>query len=115
MSRFATPPGIPRIPSSGPPASRSLDRIVRVYDRAIAACERVDAPAARETLSLLRAALELDTPAARGFDALYAWCEEAISEGDFVGPERCLRSLRDAWCRAVEPDAIFPRTDLPPS
>ncbi|MES2523572.1 MAG: hypothetical protein V4617_12785 [Gemmatimonadota bacterium] len=113
MSRFATPLASARIPSADAPAARSLERIVRAYDRAIGACERIDAREARETLALLRAALELDTPAARSFDALYAWCEEAISEKDFVGPARCLRSLRDAWCRAVEPDAIFPRNDLP--
>lgn len=92
-----------------------LGRIVRAYDRAIRACESFDEVSARRAIHLLRAALDLDTPAARSFDALYAWCETTVTAHDFVGPARCLRSLRMAWCRAEQPRAVSPRADLPVS
>ncbi|MBL0170132.1 MAG: hypothetical protein IPP90_05265 [Gemmatimonadaceae bacterium] len=98
-----------------PPALDPLGRIVRAYDRAIRACESFDHTAAREAIGLLRAALELDSPASRGFDALYAWCEEAVDGRDFVGPARTLRSLREAWWLAARPSPIAPRPDWPVS
>jgi hypothetical protein len=115
MSRYATPLASRRIVPDEQGAVRPIDRIVRAYDRAIGECERFDARGAHEALALLRAALELDSPAARSFDALYQWCDDEIGEREFMGPARCLRSLRDAWCRAVAPAGIFPRSDLPVS
>lgn len=104
-------PGIGFAPASIDP----LGRIVRAYDRAILACEAFDAARARTAIGLLRAALELDSPASRSFDALYAWCEESIDGRDFIGPARTLRALRDAWCQAGQPPAITPRSELPVS
>ncbi len=98
-----------------PPSLDPLGRIVRAYDRAILACESFDHTAARESIGLLRAALELDTPAARGFDSLYAWCESAVDARDFVGPARTLRALRDAWCQAGEPAPIVTPAGRPVS
>ncbi len=92
-----------------------LSRIVRAYDRAIVACEAFDRTTARSAIALLRAALELDSPASRSFDALYAWCEEAIDAHDFMGPARTLRALREAWCQASQPAPITPRPELPVS
>ena len=94
------------------PALDPLGRIIRAYDRAIRACERFDHRAARESIGLLRAALDLDGPAARSFDALYAWCEDAVDGQDFVGPARTLRALRAAWCQANQ-TTIEPRRDIP--
>ena len=62
---------------------------------------------------LARKALELDTAEARSFDSLYAWCEATVDRRDFIGPARCLRSLRHAWCRASEPRSITLRSDRP--
>lgn len=93
-----------------------LARLVRAYDRAIRACEAFDAPAARDAIAVLRSALELDSNASRSFDALYAWCEDAVDQHDFVAAAQCLRTLRDAWRRAVQPNArqAFPLfADLP--
>jgi len=90
-----------------------LRRILRAYDRAIDACESFDTPASQHAISLLRRALELDTPEARSFDALYAWCESTVAQRDFVGAARCLRSLRAAWVNASTPRRISTRTDVP--
>ncbi len=90
-----------------------LGRILRAYDRAIFACESFNETTARHSIRLLRSALDLDTPAARSFDALYAWCETTVIARDFVGPARCLRALRAAWCRAEQPHGLSPRADLP--
>lgn len=102
-----------------PPALDPLGRIVRAYDRAIRACETFDYTASREAIGLLRAALEIDGPVARSFDALYAWCEEAIDGHDYVGPARTLRALRDAWCQATQasaqPAPIVTRPEWPVS
>ena len=95
------------------PTTDPLGRIVRAYDRAISACEAFQPTAARNAIAVLRGAMELDTPEARSFDALYAWCDKAVLQRDFVGPARCLRSLRAAWCRAEQPRALLPRADLP--
>jgi hypothetical protein len=92
-----------------------LGRIVRAYDRAIRACESFDRAAACAAIRVLRSALELDGPAARGFDALYAWCEEAVERRDFIGPARTLRALREAWCQAGQPTPISPRKEWPVS
>jgi hypothetical protein len=121
LPEFLTMPAIPTPSSSvpaiafAPPTLDPLGRIVRAYDRAIRACESFDHAAARETIGLLRAALELDGPAARSFDALYAWCEEAVDGRDFVGPARTLRALREAWCQAGEPAPIVTRKEWPVS
>lgn len=94
-------------------ANDPLVQVVRTYDRAIAACEAFDRGEASRHLRVLRAALDLDCPASRGFDALYAWCEKSLTAFDYIGPARCLRSLRSAWCRAVAPPPIVTRRDLP--
>lgn len=111
---FPTPSASQPIIAYVPPSLDPLGRIVRAYDKAIRACESFDHAAARSSIGLLRAALELDSPAARSFDALYAWCEDAVDDRDFVGPARTLRALRDAWCQVGEP-TITPRADLPVS
>jgi len=95
------------------PIAEPLGRILRAYDRAIGACESFHPIAARNAIAVLRSGLELDTPEARSFDALYAWCDRAVVQRDFVGPARCLRSLRAAWCRADQPRVLMPRADLP--
>ena len=80
-----------------------LSCLVRAYDRAIRACEAFDHDGARDAISVLRCALELDSPASASFDALYAWCEDSVDCHDFVGAAQCLRALRDAWRRAAKP------------
>lgn len=93
-----------------------LARLIRAYDRAIRACEAFDAAGARDAIAVLRSALDLDSSASRSFDALYAWCEDAVEGRDFVAAAQCLRTLRDAWRRAVQPvaQATFPQyADLP--
>ena len=82
-----------------------LSLLVRAYDRAIRACEAFDHAGARDTISVLRSALELASAASRSFDAVYAWCEEPVDQQDFVGAAQCLRSLREAWRRATQPTA----------
>jgi len=79
-----------------------LALLVRVYDRAIRACEAFDEAGARQAITLLRDALDLDSPASRSFDSLYAWCEESVDGHDFVSAAQCLRTLRDAWRRASQ-------------
>ena len=91
-----------------PQAAASLACLVRAYDRAIDACESFDRDGARCALSLLRSTLELDSPASKSFDALYAWCEESVDQRDFIGASQCLRSLRAAWHRATQPASPFP-------
>lgn len=98
------------------PSPDPLNRLVRAYDRAIRACEAFDQAASREAIGILRSALELDSSASRSFDALYAWCEEAVDGHDYLSAAQCLRTLRDAWRRATQPDAPPPipvRRDLP--
>jgi len=90
-----------------------LHAILRAHDRAIHACEAFDHATARQALGLLRHALELDTAEARSFDSLYARCESAVDQRDFVGPARRLRTLREAWSRAGEPRPLVTRTDRP--
>ena len=115
MPAFPTPSASQPIVAYAPPTIDPLGRIVQAYDRAITACESFDHRAARSAIGLLRAALELDSPAARSFDALYKWCEEAIEGHDFMGPARTLRALREAWCQVSEPRPITPRPELPVS
>jgi hypothetical protein len=86
------------------PSSDPLARLVRAYDRAIRACEAFDQAGAREAISVLRCALDLDSSASRSFDALYAWCEESVDGHDFVAAAQCLRTLRDAWRKAMQPE-----------
>lgn len=95
------------------PTANPLGRILQAYDRAIGACESFHQIAARHAVGVLRSALVLDTPAARSFDALYAWCDQAVLQHDFVGAAHCLRSLRAAWCRTAQPRVLTPRSDLP--
>lgn len=115
MPAFPTPAASFPALSLDRPYVDPLERILRAYDRAIHACESFDHAASRSAISTLRLALELDTPEARSFDSLYAWCETTVDKRDFVGPARCLRSLRDAWCRASEPRPFTPRADRPVS
>ena len=88
---------------------------MRAYDRAIRACESFNRAEARAAIGVLRSALDLDGPAARGFDALYAHCEASVDGFDFIGPARTLRTLRDAWCQAGRPAPIAPRKERPVS
>jgi hypothetical protein len=81
-----------------------LSCLLRAYDRAIRACEAFDHDGSRDAISVLRCALELDSPASTSFDALYAWCEDAVDGYDFVGAAKCLRALREAWRRAAKPE-----------
>jgi len=97
------------------PHTDPLERILRAYDRAIWACESFDYRASRNAIGTLRRALEIDTPEARSFDSLYAWCEAAVDRRDFVAPARCLRALRGAWCGGAEPRPFTPRLDRPVS
>lgn len=90
-----------------------LGRILRAYDRAIRACESFDRAQAHVAIRVLRSALHLDGPAARGFDALFAQCEASIDSWDFIGPARTLRTLRAAWCQAARPAPISPRKERP--
>lgn len=113
MPAFPTPASSHRAIVLDRPAAAPLDRILRAYDRAIHACESFDPVAARQAIGLLRHALELDTPEARSFDSLYAWCEDAVDQRDFIGPARRLRTLREAWCRAGEPRRLVTRADHP--
>ncbi len=115
MPAFPTPSSSHSVVAYAPSTADPLGRIVRAYDRAIRACESFDHQGSRMAIGLLRAALELDSPAARGFDALYSWCEDAVDSHDFIGPARTLRSLREAWCQSTAPRSIRPRTDLPVS
>ncbi|MBL0939210.1 MAG: hypothetical protein IBJ03_09960 [Gemmatimonadaceae bacterium] len=97
-------------------ATDPLARLMRAYDRAIRSCESFDLAGARRTIGLLREALDLESSASRSFDALYAWCEDAVEQHDFMGAAQCLRTLRDAWRRAIQPELpgrIEPRADLP--
>jgi hypothetical protein len=88
MTRFTPPPR---------PALSPLDQLLQAYDLAIAACRARDARASYRHLAVLRAAHPCDTPSALGIDALYAWCERAVSGGDFLGAARTLEQLRGAW------------------
>lgn len=106
-----TPVFSPVVIDADRPSSEPLARLVRAYDRAIRACEAFDQPAAREAISVLRCALDLESSASRSFDALYAWCEESVDAHDYVAAAQCLRTLRDAWRRAMHPD---PRRPQPP-
>ena len=107
---FHTPNFVPAVIDVDHGGPDSLSCVVRAYDRAIRACERFDHDGSREAIGVLRCALELDSPASKGFDALYAWCEESVECRDFVGAAQCLRSLRDAWRAAAHPMRLL----LPP-
>lgn len=101
------------IDADRPPAD-PLALLLRAYDRAIRACERFDPLGARNAVSVLREALDLSSPASRSFDSLYAWCDDAIQERDFVGAAQCLRTLRHAWHQAGQlPAAPATWGDLP--
>ena len=86
-----------------------LSLLMRAYDRAIRACETFDYAGARQSITVLRDALDLDSAASRSFDSLYAWCEECVETRDFVSAAQCLRTLRDAWRRASQ----IPATGAP--
>lgn len=93
-----------------------LSLLVRAYDRAIRACESFDHRGATTAISVLRDALDLESPASRSFDSLYKWCLERVDTHDFMGAAQCLRTLRDAWRRASQPSAFAGPTswgDLP--
>ena len=85
------------MPGTTPPPVSPLDRLLRVYDAAIAACRAQNARDAYTQLGTLRAAHPCDTPSALGIDALYAWCEQAVRSGDYLGAVRTLEGLRGAW------------------
>lgn len=102
---------MPPFRSSDAPELSPLDRLLRVYDAAILACRAKDAREAYRQLATLRAAQPCDTPAAMGLDALYAWCEQAVHSGDYLGAARTLRGLRSAWQAADR--LTTPRSPLP--
>jgi hypothetical protein len=83
-----------------------LSLLVRAYDRAIRACETFDRREATAAISVLRDALDLESPASRSFDSLYQWCIERVDSHDFMSAARCLRTLRDAWRRASQPSTV---------
>lgn len=93
-----------------------LSLLLRAYDRAIRACETFDYVGARQTITVLRDALDLESAASRSFDSLYEWCEECVESRDFVSAAQCLRTLRDAWRRASQMPPVGSATrwsDLP--
>ena len=61
-----------------------------------------DPAAALRAVSLLRASLDNESPESFGFDGIFVWCEQAISNGDFAGPGRRLGTLRNAWQNAEQ-------------
>jgi hypothetical protein len=88
-----------------------LALLVRAYDRAIRTCEAFDAIGAHQAIAVLREALDLSSSASRSFDAIYAWCDECVDTGDFMGAAQSLRTLREAWRRAgvtPAPTALTP-------
>lgn len=88
-------------------AARSpLHHVLRAYDRAINACEGMDAPAANRAIALLRASHEGESEASMGFNGIFVWCERALEDGDFSGPARRLTSLRNAWSNAADVRAV---------
>lgn len=93
-----------------------LSLLMRTYDRAIRACETFDHVGARQTIAVLRDALDLESAASRSFDSLYEWCAESVEARDYVSAAQCLRTLRDAWRRASQIPPVGPPTrwsDLP--
>ena len=83
-------------------ARNPLRHVLRAYDRAIHACEGMDALAANRAITLLRASHESESAESLGFDGIFVWCERALAEGDFAGPARRLTTLRNAWLDAAE-------------
>lgn len=78
-----------------------LRHVLRAYDRAIHACEVLDAPAANRAIALLRESHDGDSPESLGFESIFLWCGRALAEGDFEGPGRRLAALRQAWVNAA--------------
>lgn len=105
----------PRVMEVDPELLSPLMRLLQVYDRAIAGCDRCDARAAGAAVRLLREVLDLSSSESRSFDRLYASCEGAIHGGDFAGAARCLRTLRTAWCRVVSPMSSMPLIPVAPT
>ena len=87
-------------------ARNPLRHVLRAYDRAIHACEGMDAPAAQRAIALLRASHESESAESLGFNGIFVWCERALEEGDFAGPSRRLTTLRNAWLDAAEFRAV---------
>ncbi|MGV3711007.1 MAG: hypothetical protein ACO1Q7_19445 [Gemmatimonas sp.] len=83
-------------------AGSPLHHVLRAYDRAIDACEVMDAPAANRAIALLRASHESESAESMGFNGIFVWCERALEDGDFSGPARRLTSLRNAWQNAAD-------------
>ncbi|MEO7362495.1 MAG: hypothetical protein ABI120_19350 [Gemmatimonadaceae bacterium] len=83
-------------------ARNPLRHVLRAYDRAIHACEGMDAVAANRAIALLRASHGSESAESLGFDGIFVWCERALAEGDFAGPTRRLTTLRNAWLDAAE-------------
>jgi hypothetical protein len=90
-----TPRPIPTTSSSD--ARAPLSCLLDAYDQAIAACRAGNPRRAYRTITLLREAHPCDSPAAAGFDGLYAWCERCVLSGDYLGAARTLEQLRGAW------------------
>ncbi len=83
-------------------ARNPLRHVLRAYDRAIHACESMDAAAAGRAIALLRASHQSESAESLGFDGIFVWCERALNDGDFAGPARRLTTLRNAWLDAAE-------------
>jgi hypothetical protein len=88
---------MPSVPSPDARELTPLERLLRTYDAAIAACRAGDDREAYHQIATLRAAHPCDTAAALGIDALYAWCEQAVLSGDHLGAVQTLEGLRGAW------------------
>lgn len=74
-----------------------LRHVLRAYDRAIHACQVMDAPGANRAIALLRESHAGNSAEAVGFEGIFVWCELALADGDFLEPARRLTSLRNAW------------------
>lgn len=88
-----------------------LRHVLRAYDRAIHACEVMDAPAAIRAIALLRESHAGNSAESLGFESIFVWCERALDDGDYAEPARRLTSLRNAWATtAGVPTAGTPAT-----
>lgn len=79
-----------------------IERVIIVYDVAIAACGVPDRERALRAVSLLRQSLDWEAAPeiAPRLQALYEYCEECIRGNDYDTPLSLLRELRDAWAEA---------------
>jgi len=81
-----------------------LERVIIVYDVALAGCAGANKERTLRALSLLRGALdwEASPDVAPRLQALYEFCEECVRAEDYETPAKILRELRDAWAQAQQ-------------